>query len=215
MPYYGRKRAYRSKKRTYRRKKYSRRGRTATSKRFGTKYLFKRTVLLSPLSANGGSNSISALNFKLSDLPSYTDFTNMFQKYKISAVKIMLYPKYIDTTGTDVVQNTRVFIATVRDADSSITTLDAIRSQQDCKVHFSTKRVIQHYVKSPAFPQVINQSMDGSSNLTTRPATGYLDREHPDIQHYGVYMGFEGSDAVQIQYYRREAVFYLSMRDPC
>jgi len=203
------------KKRTYRKKKYTRRGRTQSSKRYGTKYLFKRTVQLSDLSANGASDTVSNLNFKLDDLPGYTDFTNMFQKYKISGVKVMLFPKYIETTGSDVVQNTRLFTATVKDADANITTLDAIRQQQDCRVHYSTKRVITHYIKAPAFAQVINTTMDASANLTTRPSTGYLDREHSDIRHYGLYMGIEGDAASQIQYYRREAVFYLSMRDPC
>lgn len=185
------------------------------SNKYNSQYNFKRTVQLSDLSANGASDTISNLNFKLDDLPGYTDFTNMFQKYKITGVKVMLFPKYIETTGSDVVQNTRLFTATVRDADANITTLDAIRQQQDCKVHYSTKRVITHYIPAPAFAQVINTTMDASANLTTRPATGYLDREHYDVRHYGLYMGIEGDAASQIQYYRREAVFYLSLRDPC
>ena len=58
----------------------------------------KRTYQATTVGTDTGTfKAIGAYDFKLSYLPAYTDFTNLFDQYRIVKVKINLYPILLAT----------------------------------------------------------------------------------------------------------------------
>ena len=56
---------------------------------------FERTVEgLYDISCDGINPSVGTWNFSLNDLPSYTEFTVLFDMYKIDRIEIEWYPEY-------------------------------------------------------------------------------------------------------------------------
>lgn len=54
---------------------------------------FKRTAILTPIGLSDSAVK-DCLQFKLSDLDDYSDFTNLFDQYRINAVKISFVPNF-------------------------------------------------------------------------------------------------------------------------
>ena len=56
--------------------------------------------------ADGINPSLGVFNFSLNDLPGYTDFTALFDQYKIDRIEIEWCPEY--TELTDAITNTSI-----------------------------------------------------------------------------------------------------------
>lgn len=67
---------------------------------------FTRTVQLANIDASHLANVYGAITFKLTDLPNYTEFTNLFDRYRINAVKLTIVPL---VTSNDVNPATTLF----------------------------------------------------------------------------------------------------------
>lgn len=93
-------------RRRYTRTNYARRSRRKFSRRSaprrrltdGTTYRFKRTFLSGQLvsSATIGTTIYGAYNFSLDDVTNYTEFTTLFDSYKLSGVKLRFIPRQTD-----------------------------------------------------------------------------------------------------------------------
>lgn len=91
-------RTYKRPKRTTRRK-YARRMKIPRSIVANNYMSCKRKVTLNSFGLSNLWNA-AAYRFKLSDLPVYNEFKNLFQYYKINAVKLQFIPAY-DTVSID------------------------------------------------------------------------------------------------------------------
>lgn len=60
---------------------------------------FKRTCQLSPITVTGSTGAGQAFTFKLSDLSNYDEFSNLFDQYRIKAVKFVVIPTF---SGNDI-----------------------------------------------------------------------------------------------------------------
>lgn len=60
---------------------------------------FKRTCILTPLTL-GDSAVDGQLVFQLTDLPDYTEFTNLFDSFRINAVKLQFVPNFSNSPAT-------------------------------------------------------------------------------------------------------------------
>jgi len=87
-------------RRTFRRRAWRRF--TRTYKRAGRRprvHSFKRVAMLTPLQIGEGVAVPQTYSFKLSDLSNYSEFTNLFDQYRINAVKLQLVPTF---SGNDI-----------------------------------------------------------------------------------------------------------------
>lgn len=57
-------------------------------------YFFKRSFTAANLSCASGAALNATFQFRLADLPAVTDFTNLFQRYRINRVKIEFTPDF-------------------------------------------------------------------------------------------------------------------------
>lgn len=88
-----RKRYY--KRRTSRKRNFKRRfrARSRYSKKGQKVFMYTRHCGLSDLVINTSLTTLTAFNFSLNDLPNYTEFTDLYDMYKINAVKITFNPQ--------------------------------------------------------------------------------------------------------------------------
>lgn len=138
--------AYRRyRRRTYRRRvgrkrMYRRRFKSGTrySKRGQKLYLFKRFCDYGEISISNTLPTFGAFNFSLSDLPNYTEFTSLYDMYKINCVKITIIPQQTQSISIGSINNpnasARFFSAIDYNDGSAPTSIDDIRQYQSCKM---------------------------------------------------------------------------------
>ena len=99
--------------------------------------------------SSNASNTFGSYSFSLQDIPDYTDFTKLYDAFKINRVKIMFIPtsnvSLIDTAQAQVFKNTehsnRLFTVVDYNDVTAPTTVDELRQYQACK--FTTKEYRQ------------------------------------------------------------------------
>lgn len=236
MPYY---RSYRRRRFTTRRYGTSRRPayrrrRTGYSRRrtggyrrpsrlsYGTQYSFKRTMhagqVLVSQTDDAGTTYLGysgAYTFKLSDLPNYTEFTNLYDQYKITGIAIEFRPTF---SGLDLNFSANsangTLIPDIRsvvdlDDDTPIANENELLQYQNIKWTRGTK-VHRRYFK-PKFATEIFRTA-----LTTgyRPSQGYLDTSYPEIPHYGFKVWIDDTAATEASawLYRVYVTYYVKFK---
>jgi len=197
-------------RRSFKKKRYSR----ATSKRitapkFGGKikqpvHYFKRNVDFGSISADGfGTETTGALNFSLIDVPGYTDFTNLYDAYKIVAVKVIFIPTSDNTTTTISSSNYNNRLFTCLDYnDSGVpATINTVREYHNCKV---TGNNVIH--KRFIYPKL---ELDTSHQFGANPWT---DINSSSVNYFGLKYAFEQPTNDATLRYRIEAVYYMKFK---
>lgn len=202
---YRRKRTYRKtyKKRTFRKRR--------TIRRKGTQkiYQYKRlSGAFSTFVLSNVANAYTAYNFSLGDVPNYTEFTALYDYYKINAVKVTLLPQMTQNVSLGDVNNAwaskRLFSAIDYNDSSAVTTIDEIRQYQTCKFTPILKRHTRY------FKPRINDS--GSVFTPGRP---WLLCSSPNTNYFGIKLAGEtmNSSGVANMEYTVEVMFYLSFKN--
>lgn len=175
-----------ARKPAYRRKRMMKRG--GASRQRNVHY-FKRKVVLGNITASNlagvGSNGARAITFKLSDLPQYTDFTNLFDQYAITGVQLDFIP-FADNISWDVPGNGAsiafpggpLLIATDYDDAALPASASEMLARQNVKV-IPVGRRHKMYLR-PKIAETAN-----STTVVSRRA-GWIDCDTPDSTHYGV-----------------------------
>lgn len=96
---------------------------------YGPVHKFERTIEgLFDITNNGVADSTSSINFSLNDLPNYTEFTALYDMYKIDKIEIEFTPEYTELTDAAPVSNAvNVFFNSAIDqAGIGITTVNEV-----------------------------------------------------------------------------------------
>lgn len=148
------------------------------------------------------SNANGAFQFQLNDMPNYTEFSTLFDCYKIVGIKLHFLP-YIQEN----IDLTKVFgqVATCIDYTDASTpaTFNEVLEYQNAKLHIPTNRGFTLYFR----PRAAVAIYDG---LTTAYAQSdpktWINTSNPDVPYYGVKYAWNGvttnmSIAVYATYY--------------
>lgn len=153
--------------------------------------------------------------FKLSSLPNYTEFTNLFDRYKICKVvwTIMFQNNTAPMNGSSVLPI--LHVASDDDDANTPTALTELQQRSNCKRRVLGNTVMFKYTTRPKFASsVYNSNVPG---FTTAYAvkSGYLNSDYYDAPHYGIkgminnlYLTSGNSMSLTI-----EPVYYLALRD--
>lgn len=202
-------------KRTYRRKTYGRK--RAYRKRFGRKYryskrgqklyMFKRwTSVFGVIQADSVTPTLQAFNFSLNDLPNYTEFTNLYDQYKINCVKIMFTPQMTVnnslSTANNPAANVRFFSAIDYNDSTAPASIDELREYHTCKctpilrIH---KRIIYK-------PKILD-----SSSYSLSP---WIATSSPSTNYFGLKIGIEPTSSTidQTMAYSVECRYYMTFK---
>jgi len=141
----------------------------------------KRT-LWAPTIASSTVGTGQSLAFTLNALPSYAEFTSLFEFYRICAVKVTFLPRQTDF-ATQTVSN----LWTVIDYNDVTAPTSNTQMQQysAVKLHSGFKPFTMYLKPRVAMP--VWQGLS-SSGYAPGKANQWLDCNSPAIQHYGIKM---------------------------
>lgn len=147
---------FRRRKRPFKFSKYRRFRRSTFKRRLNqnTVYRFSRSVQRrSDITNSSSADTFNNLTFQLSDLANYSEFTNLFDAYKITGVSCRFVPAYteaVSTTQTSVVDVGAFLYTTDYDDSTNFTTMDEAYQKQGIKIKYSARRPWTVFVRPKA-----------------------------------------------------------------
>lgn len=169
--------------------------------------LVKRHADYFTVVVNGTTGVLGAYNFTLSSVPGYTEFTNLYDQYKINAISVCFYPKQNAVTSLvtldNIKANARFLSAIDYNDDTAPVNFDAIREYESCQVTACTEKH-EVYIKEPLFLNNSGQNVNG-----------WVSTANPTTRFYGLKYGCEPtlSSGVPTQTFQVECVFYLAFKN--
>lgn len=153
--------------------------------------------------------------FQMSDLPSYTDFTNLYDRYRITGVKLQI--TYLDNNAA--VNGLSVLpvlnYAIDYDDNSVVASESAIQEKQDCKTKvLLANKPISIFIKNPRVQSaVLNNAGTFDAALLSK---GYVNCSYPTTKHNGIKFWISSiySNASSQCAIRIVPTYYLSLKDP-
>lgn len=156
-------------------------------------HIFKRSTFLGNITASISALGVpspvgNAYAFSLSQLPSVSDFTNLFDQYKITGAKLQITPALSEgiaspLAGTSAALGfSRVHSVIDYDDTSAPTSEDQLLEYGS---HKSTAPFQTHtrFIK----PKILQEVYRSTLGTAYAPKSGqYLDVAYPDIPHYGM-----------------------------
>lgn len=166
-------------------KKYPKKNYKATVPRqIDSKYqvhLIKRTKQLDRIDSNTGADKLGAYSFRLQDLVNYTEFTSLFDQYRINAIKIKFIPQVQQIYSDPTVQkNSGIFYHAVDYDEANVpASVDDLLQYENLRVE-NPLSVFTLYFK----PHVANALYAGAFTAYGNTQQ-WIDSNSPDVQHYG------------------------------
>lgn len=150
--------------------------------------------------------------FRLSDLPNYTEITNLYDQYKIEKVKLHFLPRF-STTDVDAGGNyTNTLLWNCTSDDGTV----RLFSESDALQAMSAKMRVSNdpftlWVK-PKFQLEAATALAFSS---AAPRTGWLDCDNFGVTHHGHEIaGYNmGAGAGQVTEFKCYATYYIALKD--
>lgn len=195
----------RSTKRAYR-KRWSRSSRYKRGQKI---YLYKRlSGFYATITVGSISPTLQAFEFRLNQVPNYTEFTALYDQYKINAVKITFLPEQTQSVSLSTANNAtgsaRFFSVVDYNDSAAPSSIDQLREYQSCKFT-SIFKPHKRYFK----PRILDSS--GIYN----PGRPWLSTQTgASITHYALKIGIEPTQATvaTVDQFTVEVKYYLSFR---
>lgn len=188
-------------KRRVTRRKVVRRKRMVRSKglRQPVHYFKRAQFAPSVITVSGGTSFFSASSFELQNVPNATEFSNLYDQYKITGIKYSIMPRGNSAdVGTSATQGNMGRIFSVLDYDDSNAPsgFNEMTQYQNLKV---TPNTVTHtrFLK----PRFNMDVLSGSVGLTANaPRTGWIDCASTDVKHRGVKIGIQAPTTATYTY---------------
>jgi hypothetical protein len=141
---------------------------------------FKRWISKTDLSPVGGEVD-NGYAFALSDLPSSTDFTNLFDAYRITEIEFVLVPIISETNTADTIGSPLVWTAV--DFDSAgAQAITALQQYDTCQLHNGLKDIVVKFK-----PRAAMAAYAGAFTSYAEATEGqWFDCASPGVQYFGL-----------------------------
>lgn len=165
-----------------------------------------------------GSNQNLAYSFKLDNVVNASDFTNLYDMYRINKVVLHLEPTY-DTTasgsGLGVPNGRRIRVVHDYNDNNPLTQEDDNLEYANCKSYYPWSR---RGIKITLYPKINNtvENVGGSQAFTSIPSNKvWLNMADDEVPHFGLKIMIPGNltPGVDAELYRVRAKFHLSMKN--
>lgn len=220
MAYYRRRRYTPRRRKTFGRKRSWRRNfkrRTFRYNKSGQKiHYFTRHVDLGGFDiTNGTSATYASYTFELNQIHNYTDFTAMYDSYRIKAVKLTFIPvtnvTFRSNTSNLAVEGTafsgRFFSCLDFNDSTTPSSVNQVREYKNAKWTPYT-RIHKRFL----YPKVLYRLDENVNVNATQP---WIPTASANVEHYCVKVAFEHpSTSLTGTYYTIEAKFYLAFKSP-
>jgi len=174
-------------------------------------FMVKKTFMLDRITIVAGTTSYQVLTAELTDVPGYTNYTALYDKYKINKVTVryrMLNPVNVITSTNGLI--TLGMVHSVVDTNDS-NTPGSIQQLMNDSSYYGTKSNKDH-VRSwkPKF------LLDVGGNAAAKTNSGYLSCDYPNVSHYALKTAFEpGAAPANFTSFIVEPIitYYVSFKD--
>lgn len=165
-------------KRPYRRRRIMR---SRLTKRTLLVHHFKRTFTLTPIVVSGASPVFGATTFNLSQLPNSTDFTNLFDMYRINKIVCKFVPNHDNSNiGAALIPN----FHTVLDYTDATAPASLNAMYEYANWRMSRGIAIHKRVFSPASLDFVNATAGANAGNPTWKQ--WISTSAPTIEHYAI-----------------------------
>lgn len=173
------------------------------------KYFFTRKCVVGEVASQQTLNTQRNLTFSLNQLPNYSEFTNLFDKYRIHAIKLTFYPRYSGNDLNPVVTPYPIIpkIYSIIDYDDSnnLGSINEALEHPHCKIRLMTKQ-FSIYLK----PRVLSEVYRSAISTSYSSKKCYVDMAQPDTPHYGVKMILDSTGSTAVVTMDIVAKYYFS-----
>ncbi len=146
-------------------------------------HTFRRTYTAGQVTASNTVNS-GALAFTLDSLPGYTEFTSLFDQYRITEALVKFVPLTLEFGPSTNPSVNFPVVYTVIDLDDNVTpvTTDELKQYDTCQVISN-----QNYFTRCVQPRAALAAYSGAfTSYSQAPVSQWMDVASPSIQYYGV-----------------------------
>lgn len=213
MPYYRKRNGYRK---SYK-KRYGNRYIKGRLKKWKRKispnlYRFTRWTESSNIVVDSTGDLSVAYTFKLSDLPNYSEFTGLYDQYRIKAVRYQILWQQQELLPS----TTASYIGTVLHAiDLDDATSPASANEMYQYKYLKIGKSIgmtKRYLKPRTLTTMYNNGVTSAYSLQNRKA--WLDAAYPDIQHFGLKLYIQRPSGTTEIAGVVKMKYYLEFRNP-
>jgi len=152
---------------------------------------FRHTVR-TPITTSTTQAVVNNYTFALSDMLNYTEFTSLYDAYRIRSVELVFIPRVDTSIAADIWTDPRLYTAVDFDGNTiAAASINSILEYDTCQVHdprtaFTIKLV-------PRASMALN-----TSGFAETPEFTWIDCATPDVLHYGVVCGLLAQNVVTV-----------------
>jgi len=163
-----------------------------------------------------------AMQFQLDQCLEHADFNLLFDRYKITGVKVTLIPlgTYSASSSSGATNFTNfptIAIAVDNDDASLPTSWNNVAVKQDCRIQKLNKPISVYIHK----PKIASAVYNGATTAYTQK-TGFIDMNNDNVPHYGLKFWIRECDLPNVpgsvvganSLFRVVTKFYLALKDP-
>lgn len=174
---------------------------------------FVRSDFIETITASNLADTFKVYTFALNKLPNYTEFTNLFDQYRICAVKLTIIPSITQTVldGASTSSYPLPEIRSIIDYTEDGTPLDFDELYQYA-THKMTRgnRIHTRYFK----PAVLTSAFEGVAASAYIPKwKQWLTTDDSATPHYSIKVGLNAVKTANTCYFRVYAKYYLQMKN--
>lgn len=144
-----------------------------------TQYRFKRTIQMSSMASAVGSNA-GSYSWSLSLLTNPTEFTSLFDSYKITGVSMRFMPRITEATGATGSNAFGTFMYVTDYDDQTVPTNQLeILERQSARLRQAANRPFKIFIRPKAGVALVPTSTFGQY-------AGWVDTANPTVLYYGL-----------------------------
>lgn len=163
-----------------------------------------------------GSDQNLAYTFKLDNVVNPTDFTNLYDQYRINKVELMLEPLWDQAgNGSGLNQNRRIRVVRDYNDATPLTQEDDYLEYANCKSYFPWSK---RGIKIVLYPKIANvvENVGGAASAYTLMNSNrvWLNIAEDEVPHFGLKIFIPGSMApTSLQMFTVRAKYWLSFKN--
>lgn len=176
------------------------------------KIVTKRRFHFGTLSVVPSAWTATSYGFKLNDLQNSSEFTALFQSYRVAGVKFTCIPTFTGNDQAQTLENNfvtatyytqpRVYYLIDRDGVGDKSTENEFLQHPNVKIIRNPYKTFEIYCRNPMF-RVPTEGIGGLSVAPSLLKTGFLDTSSPGVPHFGITLAGQaafGSSGTNLTY---------------
>lgn len=207
-------RKYRVKRKPRRRTRPAKRKATTLARKVNIKrdvHFFRRFAYKATISGDVSRTAKGAMTFTLDDIPGLSDFTSLFDYYRITGVKLR-FTTLLDANSQAAGNSyfPKMYSCIDLDDNSAPLSSDDLRQRTNCRIRWLAPNRSYDIFLRPKYLK--NVYISGVSNGYEIGKQTWLDLSNTNVPHYGLKYVFENLSSDLGQQVQCEATYYIQMK---